>query len=463
MSGVETVNGVTILVVSGTLPRQGKIIKLSAAGLMLALLIIMILFLGMIQTKLTLEFEQRAHSGTFPFVDFLRFYSAGKVVLSPERMHAYEVSAQLRYLNELVAPAHFDYTSESHYLPYAFPIFAFLASMPVQTAYAVLNIVAPAVALGTLALLLRSVRGLSACQIGVFLIGMLASFPGWRCMFAGNLSWLLLCFVIPYVWASMTDRRFASGVFLALTTLKYNYTPHLLAAFVAVCRKRDLVGFVVAMLALFVFGGLYMGFSAYISFPQTLLTSEGRDAGVFPQVMISVVGPLTNVLPRHVAGIIGALTELVSMGALFWMWRKSLDVPAYAQARRRWLFAITALTMVTFNVHVHHYEAMFLVIAPALTLTKFNPVDAAALKPVSFRIWSLLWILFPIVGWAIMVVASKQPAAFGLMTCLQLVFLGLALYIYRQICRYATAASTSDDSVSADFAEILLDRLGSQT
>jgi hypothetical protein len=257
-------------------------------------------------------------------------------------------------------------------------------------------------------------------------------------------------FICPFVWAELTNRKFLAGVFLALTTFKYNYTPHLLASFVGMRDKRAFVGLFAGGFALFLLGGFFMGWESYISWPKALLSSEGSDWGVFPELMTSVVGPLSNVLPRHTAAVVAGVTELISLVALFFVWFKFDETGRNVLLRKRWLFAITALTMVTFNVHVHNYESMFLVIAPALTLTRMNPADVLALKSIPFRMWSFAWITAPIWGWGVMALSQKYSPAFGLITLFQLVMLVVAIGIYRKLNAFAAGDLESPDAALAE-------------
>lgn len=348
------------------------------------------------------EFYQRTHSYPMSFQDFMNFYMAGQIILSPERSSIFDPAVQGEFFNRLTFPAHTDRPlAHLHYPPYTLCACALYALMPLNMSYAVWFLSSILLGSAALILLLRKVGYLSPMQIACFVLGVNASLFAWRCHYIGQTSWFLLA-AVAFETAFLVSKNFGTaGIFFALSTFKPQYAPFLLAPSALYGGKKLLVFFFATLAVLLGASAAAIGVSTIINYPATILSKESStDPGLFPQLMVNLRGVISHFAPQSIAAPIAIVVSLAVAALLFYYWirwRKGTGESV------RWFLAITVMAGVVFAAHVHLYDCLLIAVPAALTLRTLDPLETARIKSVPLKIWCFTLIFYPVISWLLSV------------------------------------------------------------
>jgi Glycosyltransferase family 87 len=375
-------------------------------------------------------FHQMTHNFPLNFQDFLRFYSIGQIVSSPQRDMVYNPEVQLQFFNALISPAHTDSVMFVQHPPYLFIFFVPFSALPLVQSYALWFVFSIFVGSLVCILLLLQRGTLTKLQIVAFWIGLSVCFPAWRAHYIGQLSWHLLAICGFYCWALVGRRGFLAGISLALATIKIQYLPFLLLPAFFCRSKKILIVAVASFAVLLVIAGFTVGWQNVIGYPHVLLSTESsRDVGLFPERMVCLRGPLSD-FPRPIALALSGGAGFIAFIFLTLLW---LRVRVPDESQFRWLLSITIVTALIFAPHVHHYDLLLLAIPAALTLETVDPFEAVKIKNSAYKWWTLLLIFFPVISWVICAFVFVSYRFYLLFTLFDIALLLLGLSVLKSM------------------------------
>ncbi|MBX9693846.1 MAG: DUF2029 domain-containing protein [Cyanobacteria bacterium] len=329
--------------------------------------------------------------------DFFQYYQAAQLATSEKSRAVYDPQVQLDWMNNLIQPLHTDKIFYNQQPPFSYPLLAPLATMPVTIAYPVWCIAQ--LSFGLLALAFLTKLGpLSARDRNLFLLGVMASFPAYICLWHGNTTFWLLGFLAFYAYFLCTRRDIPAGAMLALSTFKPQYFFPMVIPIFGMRRWKVLTALIVSESILMLAAVLTIGWENVIGYPKVLAIAESspKFIGVNPHMMISLRGMFAQFLTVKQSLQATAAIMFASLIPLFVMWWKSGKNPP--EERLRWAWAVTATVAVLVSPHAHTFDFLLITIACALTLPSLSVADK--LTPgFWYRVWCSVFLLFPMMGW----------------------------------------------------------------
>jgi hypothetical protein len=350
-------------------------------------------------------------AGSLKLGDFLCFYEAGRICLSAEHLKLYDYGYQLRVLNDLIAPLTSNTVFAIPYPPTAFLLFTPLAVLPLESsfrAFIVLSIVLGAVSLLALAAVSHPRQRIFAA---LFLMGVFVSIPAQVTFHLGQITWILLGLLTVYCLCLRQGRDIAAGVALGLLFVKPQYALFLVIP-PMVCRRWKVVLAALAVLAaLGVVAVVHFGIASLTGYPAYLLAvaSSSKYFGMFPQLHVNLRAFMSMFLSDRAAMWLGAILFALGLAWVVWLWRKfSRPGECWPQD---WLLACTISSALCFSLHSHYYDSLLLAVAAGLTLPTLSPTALYRLPSLPFRIWCLILVLFPLLGFVDCLLSPWLPNA----------------------------------------------------
>lgn len=340
-----------------------------------------------------LDLDNRKHDVT----DFFQYYQASQFALSDLSRHVYDPEVQREWFNKLIAPLHSEKIFYNQQPPYFYPLLIPLRFLPANLAYPTWCLLQTA--LGLTAVWLVSREGLlNERQRKIFLLGVLASFPAYICLWHGNTSFWLLGFLGLYIHFLYQKKDFAAGVMLAMSTIKPQYAFVMSMPILGMWRWKALVAAIVTEVILLALAVVVIGWENVIGYPQVVTNAESNPAfiGVKPQVMASIRGIFAQFLT--IKGSLQATTAImfVSLIPLLVVWIKTAR--ANSSVRVRWAWALTIMLAIFVSPHTHIFDCVLIALAAVLTMPTLSLIELKEL-PMWQRIWCALVILFPPLSW----------------------------------------------------------------
>jgi hypothetical protein len=366
-------------------------------------------------------------NGHLAFSDFVLFYLAGKMTLSPDAHNVYDPQTQLAWFNQLLAPWHLDKPFYFQDMPFVFPLMTPLAHLPMQNAFFVWLAVCIPFGLAALYLILSRETKLSRLQKLAVLLGVLASFPALTNIRMGQQAWFLLAFECLYFCALFAKRDIAAGVALACTSFKPHYSLFFLIPALALKRWKLIASAAIFELGLCILAGITIGWQNVFSYPQILMHAESTKdfLGVASSKMISIRGITSLLLPQEIAVPLCFLVMILALVGSYFLWQKLI-----AQKQDlKFATCLTVLLCLVASPHSHAYDLPLLAIL-AITLPTTDIMAANKLKLNYLRAWCLLLISYPLISWCLPMLASiNLSLPFALFFVLNLTLLALGLTI----------------------------------
>ncbi len=369
-----------------------------------------------------------AGAGNFP--DFLIFYNVGKMVLSGEHYNIYDPAAQLKFFNEAMAPLHSNEVFFCQSPPFFFVAMSVLARLPYVVAFKLWQIASVVAATASLWLLARHRSGWNVWHFAMLICGAIVSFPGCIALLVGQTSWFILTLFALFYWSLSSRRQVICGIVIAISAIKLQYLPFLIAIVFACRRWRTLASFAVSMLVLLSISALVCGLDNVLMYPQLLFNAETAPnyAGVWPAFMVSLRGPLSVLLPPALALKLASLLTLVGAAGIAWIWLKARDADAATQD-----FAMAASVLVSLiaSAHTHIYDCLLLCLPVVLTL---KSAKTQPLAPAGYKIWQALLFVYPVLSWNLVLIPIPMSVIYRLpATGVNILLLILAIAICRQL------------------------------
>lgn len=325
-----------------------------------------------------------------PNSDYLFWYVAGLVTLSPERSHIYDSNVLLRFWNEVISPAHVTVGPPFVYPPYFALFFSPFAALPLPVSYTfwiVLTVIAGILAIR---LILRSRQVFSRKQTFAFFMVALAIPASLVCVRIGQLSWFYLALGALFYYCFHSKRDLLAGVCLSLLSTKPHYFMFFAVPAVMDRRWKTLASLVVAELVLLVASCIVFGFETVISYPSVLMNKETTAAATAPHRMISLRLIYTALLPPALALKASMITMLAAVLVVAAVWFFTVK----RNLSRQWSMAITVLCLLIASAHTHVYDALLLILPAAITLNTTSLFTAMRIKSWHERVWNCLLIAY---------------------------------------------------------------------
>lgn len=383
-------------------------------------------------TIATGELEAMTHRLPLPFADFLRFWLAGKMILTDDRFRIYDINVQTQWLSRYIAPAHYDKQIFLQSVPFMFAMFTPLAGLNFAAAFLLWISIGMLAAGASLYVLLRQYRHWTGLSSGIFLFAILSSLPTWRTIMVGQMGFYFIACIVGYWLAFKDAKHTVAGICLALTTVKPQYSVFLLIPALMQNRKKLLLSFVVAETVLVLLGIATVGWQNVINYPSILWHLESAavsDPVLMPENMLCFRGPLTVLLGAQMGAKCASVIALAGLGWIAMIWRR---FDCLGQEKFPWLVSLTMLILMIFSPHFHYYDELLLAIAAALTLPGVSLNKVLGEKSSLVKIWSLIIIMLPALSWSLMD-DSLGPLRYHLVGLINVILLLLACGIIRRL------------------------------
>lgn len=373
-----------------------------------------------------LDLDNRKHDVT----DFFQYYQASQLAVSELSHQVYDPVVQSEWFNKLIAPLHSDKIFYNQQPPYFYPLLIPLSFLPANFAYTTWCVLQTT--LGLTAVWLVSRQGLlSERQRKIFLLGVLASFPAYICLWHGNTSFWLLGFLGLYVHFLYQKKDFFAGVMLSLSTIKPQYAFVMSIPMFGMWRWKALIAAILTEVTLLVLAVVVIGWQNVIGYPAIVTNAESNPLfiGVKPQVMASIRGIFAQFLTIKESLQATTAIMFISLIPLLILWIKTGK--ANSDNRLRWAWALTVMLAILVSPHTHVFDCVLISLAAVLTMPTLSLIDLKPL-PTWQRIWCVILILFPPLGWLANYIYGIElsPIFFFVPTVVALFALSVVGYIH---------------------------------
>ncbi len=207
---------------------------------------------------------------SYGFTDFVHFYLAGKITLSPVRDLFYSWDIQKQFLENLTHCSMSGEDFYTHYLPIVFLMMAPYSLLPIDLSHLLFDLINLSIGLCGCWVLVRHFQWTKSHMAKYVLLGALASMPSWNTLMLGQITWLYLGLICFYIVTLRQNKPIKAGLMLALSIIKPQY-----AVFLAIpalsLRRYSVLIFAAAWEILFLsFCTLVFGLKALITYPFVL-------------------------------------------------------------------------------------------------------------------------------------------------------------------------------------------------
>jgi hypothetical protein len=353
-------------------------------------------------------FSQDRGNGTTWISDFLTFYQAGFMALSPQRMHVYDQSTQIEFTNSLIYPNHTDHEFFIQGTPFYFPLMSPLGLLSLPQAYALWYGLSLLLGLLCLCLVLKERKNFSKLDQVIILAMVLSSAPSVVTLRIGQASWLLLSFLCLLHLALKHQYNLLGGLSISLLTVKFQYMPLFATALISLRRWKLIATAISILVLLLLAAGNTIGWHNIYSYPSILFQAETvhKNINVHPESMVSLRGLLTCFFSQaQVMWISTGLLTVALIGA-YKLWQ----LTAQQRISIEWSVALTTVASLVFSPHSHIYDLLLLALPAVLTLPSLSPVSINKIADPWLRIWSWLLLIYPVLSWFLFL--SELPMLF---------------------------------------------------
>lgn len=367
-------------------------------------------------------------------IDFSQFYQAGQLALSAQANQVYNPQVQQWWANGLTFPFISEKIFYNQSVPFLYVICLPFGLLAYNHAYMAWCIVWEAASLVSLWWLLKRYSALSGSARLLFLSGVIASIPAYLCIWHGQTTFLLLtCFAL--FTGLLLSGRSGSGIFLALSTFKPQYSLLFGSALLGLKAYRVIIVAAVVELLLMAVAGLFIGFDNIAGYPRVLIHAEGSEhfIGVNPHYMVSVRGLLSLLLPHKTA--MTATVAMLALALLPWLYigrKLGLTLKNINSEPGRFYLALTFVSALLLSPHSHYFDCLLLAVAAAITLPSISVLDLLKWpgKSLWYRLWCIILVLYPLVSWPINFCFSRESegVCFLALNCALFVSGSLALF-----------------------------------
>jgi hypothetical protein len=363
--------------------------------------------------------------------DFVRFYTAGKIALSDERYRCYDRTVQESEFRRVLGPT--NVTPEVmhiQYVPVVFPLMAPFALVPIDTAHAIWCLVSLAVAAAGGCLMLRQVRQLGWNDCGLWLLAVVASYPVFMTLLLGQISLIALGLFLIYFWAWYQKRDVLAGSIFALSIVKPHYAVFWILPALIGRRWKLLIAFVCSELVLLGITAATIGLHNIIDYPKFLLQVE-TTFRVNAPAMPCLRGVLNLFLPDEIASKVTLVIFALSIVLLSFVWQRILKKDSDGTL---WLMLVGTLLALLVSPHTHTYDCT-LIAAAGVMLPGMRLWNSVKARPVSYKLWCLILMFYPILSWSIVISSGLSPEfrAVGFVAINAILFLAGSVMMFKKL------------------------------
>ena len=335
---------------------------------------------------------------TTNYPDFLRYYLFAKLINGAEGGKIYDHAAEQAVFDKFLGqPTRTSYTLIT-YPPTAAPFVVSLTLLPIDAAHAVWNVLGSIALFAGLFLLATGKLDKKVMIVVAIALGAIASLSSARGLVLGQNMYFITAIIACFWWAFKSKRDLLTGLFLAISTFKFQYTPFMLMALLVMKRWRAL-GFA-ALFEVLILGTAtaLMGVENITKYLFWMRAAE-QNPVYFETVnqvsMICLRGLLSCFLPIE--------TLLLSLPLLLLGMACSAYLFYYVEKKAPenldWAIACSIICGLLFAPHVHMYDAVMLSVALICTLSYRHSEWS---RSTAGKVWFALLMGWPVFGWLIM-------------------------------------------------------------
>ena len=317
------------------------------------------------------------------------------MAVSSDRTLIYDPSAQLTWLNRIIAPEHSLVPFYIAYPPFFFSLMTPLSLVSLKVAYLLWITIWPIVALAALDQIMKLyAQQFSRIDRALVLTSVLISQPSIVSLRLGQTSWwLLLCLCLLFHGIAANKDRIA-GAAIAFSTIKPQYIVFLALPPLILKRWPLLVAAAVMESALLLMTACNVGWQNIIKYPSWLAyveTSEATSSSIAAQSMVNFRGLASSFCLHHSvrcdASGTNCGTNLAYSSLADWFFHLQFPLADGTNAfgGKRSEPASSRPRFVVFSLSL----------AAALTLPFISITKAAKLEDWSLSAWSLLLMYYP--------------------------------------------------------------------
>lgn len=413
-----------------------------------------------LKLSLNIHFFRSNGANSFSFIDFVAFYSAGKIVLSDARANIYQFATQLAAYNKtlaesLAAKISVDHIPLGQSVPWFFAMLAPFSLMPILVSYIAWCAAGLSLSGFWLWKILRQ-NGYTKLFSALFLLGVAGSYPYEHLMDDGQNSAFILAALAFMLYNWLRGKDAASGVGLALMSIKPQYAVFLVIPVIAMRRWRILASAAATGTFLLILSALIFGVKTLADYPALLHQTEKTDPAVFPTWMVSIRGPLSLLMNLDLALNISTITFAVAFLAMLGFWLRY--VVRASQNKIRIATAITLLVCMLTSPHTHIYDLV--IFAAAVAIVPMRSFFETQDLPAAAVLWSRVMVLYPLISFCIYLlteIPAFMPAGheilgvgFFILNC---VLLAILISYYRTADRLPASAPAVEGNAGEKTAE----------
>lgn len=235
----------------------------------------------------------------------------------------------------------------------------------------------------------------------------MASLPEARGMVLGQPSWLILGLLSGFCAAFLAKQDVVAGILLAISTIKFQYSPFFGVAALAAGRWKIIAVAAAGFFALLGAAAVIVGPDTVLQYPSILLkweTMKEYEIDINPQSMVNFRGVLSILMPSEIAMKFSFPIMIAGLLLTLKVWFDALKIGAKAVP---WALSFSVIAVLLFSAHVHMYECIVLAICAALTFPSFDPVQLLSVNTWRMRLWIWLLAIYPFLLWVIFLLDAK--------------------------------------------------------
>jgi hypothetical protein len=384
-------------------------------------------------------------NGVVSISDFLHYYQAAAITLSDQRHLVYDPAVQLQFMNRLISPRHVGTVFYFQCVPYTCPIVAPLALLSKEAAYVVwlvLSLICGCAGIPFINKLRPKKEQFDKIDLGLILLGVMASASGIITFKLGQFSWFLVGLYSFYFWGLRRGRPILAGAMLAISTFKPQYAVLMLMPILGLKQWRTLAAFVAVEIVQLVLAGLTIGWENVWNYPQILTRAETDPdlVCVFPEQMVSLRNLLSIFGSQRVTLIVNGACLIAAGVFSIYFWQKigarlaqavTEDSQIRADRLFNWGACLTLTLALSLSPHSHVYDLVALACVAILSLPTWASLKDGSAITVVEKIWSLILVTYPVTSW----VFFATPLSFSQksLACLLLLLAVCGIFRVKQL------------------------------
>lgn len=335
------------------------------------------------------------------YPDFLRYYLFAQLINGAEGGKIYDHAAEQAVFDKFLGePQRTSYTLIT-YPPTSAPFVFLLSKVPIDVAHAIWNVLGSIALFAGLFLLSNAnkAKGLKGnLPVALIALGAVGSLSSARGVVLGQNMFFITAVIASFWWAFKTKRDLLTGLLLAVSSFKFQYSPFMLVAMLVFKRWKALGFAVMFEIVILGIATALMGFENITKYLFWMRAAE-QNPIYFETVnqvsMICLRGLLSCFLPIEtlLLSLPLFILGLAITGYLFYFVQK------HAPDKIDFAIACSIICGLLFAPHVHMYDAVMLSVALVCTLSH---IHSDWKNSTAAKIWFATLIAWPVLGWLVM-------------------------------------------------------------